>query len=240
MAESGETAESAVKVPSGNAAVGENRGNAAVGESRGSAAGGGSDAGAAASGNSGVTGRSGSSAVGAGSDQIRPRDIRTKEFPVRMRGFAPEEVTDFLAEVADAVEDLQEENKDLRGQNEQLRRQLDVSRRNAARAEKQLEAHAMPAPVATSGDLSDGARASQILLQAQNLADRLVTDAQTEANMLVSEAANVDTIDYVRTYAKVTHKQLESVVSELLKQIQLLGKLADQDNRATTWEEMKH
>ncbi|WP_051215472.1 DivIVA domain-containing protein [Granulicoccus phenolivorans] len=207
------------------------------------AAAGGASAATAGSTATGASAASGSTARTGGpgaSDQIRPKVIRTMEFPVRMRGYAVEEVTDYLTEVADAVEDLQAENQDLRAQNEQLRRQLDVSRRNAARAEKQLEAHAMPAPVASAGNLSDGAQASQILLQAQNLADRLVTDAQTEAHMLVAEAANVDSIDYVRTYAKVTHKQLESVVSELLKQIQLLGKLANQDNRATTWEAMKH
>lgn len=174
-----------------------------------------------------------------GTQGLTPRSIRHAEFTTRQRGFSREEVSDFLAEVADAWSETIQENKDLH-------RRLTETREAAKQAMmKEQEARAeLERARASSNKASDisaqNMQATVVLTRAQEMADQLVSHAQAEAEQLVNEASNVESIDFVRTYAKITHDQMRAVVSELGRQLDLLGDLANKDNRAATWKALQH
>lgn len=179
--------------------------------------------------------------VTAGSPSLNPRSIRHVEFGTRQRGFAREEVSDFLAEIADAWEHSIEESKDLR------RRLAEVSATAQQAAVREQEARAeieklhLQLGRVKPGELSaQNMQATVVLTRAQEMAENLVSSAQAEAEQMIADAASVESIDYVRTYAKLTHAQLKSVVTELGRQLDLLGELANQDNRAATWKSLLH
>lgn len=174
-------------------------------------------------------------------DALTPRSIRHAEFSTRQRGFSREEVTDFLAEVSDAWAEAVAENRELR---RRLAEAGDAVKQAALREQEaradleKLANQNTPSPAGTV--TAQNMQATVILTRAQEMADALVANAQEEARQLVEEAANVESIEYVRTYAKITHDQMKAVVGQLSRNLELLGELANQDNRAATWESLRH
>lgn len=179
--------------------------------------------------------------MAASGGDITPISIRHAEFTTRQRGFSKEEVADFLAQVADAWTKKIEQNKDL---NQRLAKATEQIRRSVlAEQEAKAELERMGALRGAKGGPQapgDTMQATVVLTRAQEMADELVSAAEEEAARIVADAAKIESIDYVRTYAKVTHEQLRGVVAGLARQLDLLGDLANQDNRAVTWEALKH
>ncbi|WP_425308175.1 DivIVA domain-containing protein [Ammonicoccus fulvus] len=176
-------------------------------------------------------------------DALTPRSIRHAEFSTRQRGFSREEVNDFLAEVSEAWGEAISENKDLHRRLAEAQEAANKAalREQEARAElEKLTSEGRSGSRPAAGVSSQNMQATVILTRAQEMADALVSNAKEEARQLVEDASKVDSIDYVRTYAKITHEQMKTVVDQLARNLDLLGELANQDNRAATWESLQH
>lgn len=173
----------------------------------------------------------------ASSDDLEPQNIRRKEFSVRMRGFETTEVADYLADLADLIEDLQDENARLVQTNRDLRAELEFYGGTAPEgiAPAPAVTFAPPAPV-VEPSVTAGGQAEAILTQAQQMADQLMADAEVEARQRVADAADVDLVDYVRTYARVTHDQMKGVLDQLNQQLDRLHDLASRDAHGAAWD----
>lgn len=106
--------------------------------------------------------------------KLTPLDIHHKEFRNSLRGYSPEEVDDFLDEVADEFERLFKENIDL---SEQLET---ASARVRAYADMERTLQNTMVAAQTSAD--------DIRSRAATEATRLVTDAESKAQEIVSAA----------------------------------------------------
>ncbi|MEA5154360.1 DivIVA domain-containing protein [Raineyella sp.] len=170
------------------------------------------------------------------SENLAPQNIRRKEFSVRMRGFETTEVSDYLADLADLIEDLQDENARLVQTNRDLRAELESTRGMPPEgfAPAPVVTYA-PAPV-VEPSAPAGGQAEAILTQAQQMADQLMADAEVEARQRVADAADVDLVDYVRTYARVTHDQMKGVLDQLNSQLDRLHDLASRDAHGAAWD----
>ncbi|WOP17490.1 DivIVA domain-containing protein [Raineyella sp. LH-20] len=170
-------------------------------------------------------------------EDFEPQNIRRKEFSVRMRGYETTEVTDYLADLADLIEDLQDENARLVQTNRDLRAELEsyggTPPEGAAPAPAMFSA---PSPAPVEPGVSAGGQAEAILTRAQQMADQLMADAEVEARQRVADAADVDLVDYVRTYARVTHDQMKGVVDQLNQQLDRLHDLASRDAHGAAWD----
>lgn len=166
-------------------------------------------------------------------DQFAPETIRSKEFSVRMRGFETTEVADYLGDLADLIEDLQSENQRLVATNRDLRAELDAYVSGGAPQQAAFGAAPVPEPTPSVGAVG---QAESILTHAQQMADQLMADAEIEARQRVADAADVDLVDYVRTYARVTHDQMKGVVEQLSAQLDRLHDLASRDAHGEAWD----
>ncbi len=173
----------------------------------------------------------------ASSDDLEPQNIRRKEFSVRMRGFETTEVADYLADLADLIEDLQDENARLVQTNRDLRAELESYGGTPPEgiAPAPVATFAPPAPV-VEPSATAGGQAEAILTRAQQMADQLMADAEVEARQRVADAADVDLVDYVRTYARVTHDQMKGVLDQLNQQLDRLHDLASRDAHGAAWD----
>jgi len=106
--------------------------------------------------------------------KLTPLDIHHKEFRNSLRGYNPEEVDDFLDEVADEFERLFKENIDLSEKNDAAEERL----RNYAELEQTLQKTLVSAQTS----------AEEIVGRARAEADRLVKDAETKAQEIVTGA----------------------------------------------------
>ncbi|WOQ16014.1 DivIVA domain-containing protein [Raineyella sp. W15-4] len=170
-------------------------------------------------------------------EDFEPQNIRRKEFSVRMRGYETTEVTDYLADLADLIEDLQDENARLVQTNRDLRAELESY--GGRPPEGTAPAPAMfsaPVPAPVEPGVSAGGQAEAILTRAQQMADQLMADAEVEARQRVADAADVDLVDYVRTYARVTHDQMKGVLDQLNQQLDRLHDLASRDAHGAAWD----
>ena len=167
-------------------------------------------------------------------EDFQPENIRHKEFSARMRGYETTEVADYLGDLADLVEDLQEENQRLASTNRDLRAELDAYASGAAPRAQQSAGLGDIASVPL--ETAAPAQAETILTRAQQMADQLMTDAEVEARQRVADAADVDLVDYVRTYARVTHDQMKGVIDQLNQQLDRLHDLASRDAHGAAWD----
>jgi DivIVA domain-containing protein len=113
---------------------------------------------------------------------LTPTDVRNVGFskpPLGKRGYSEDEVDAFLDLVCAELTRLIDENNELRKQLDQRDRQL-----RAATVEQVRP----PAKVQTPPAREYDTQAAKVLGMAQQIADRLTTDAKIEANGLVSEA----------------------------------------------------
>lgn len=70
---------------------------------------------------------------------IRPSDIQSKEFEIKMRGYDRDEVDDFLDEIIDDMKVLYKDNADLTNELKQVRDELAVLRAKQDEIQKSLE-----------------------------------------------------------------------------------------------------
>ena len=160
-----------------------------------------------------------------------PYSIRNKLFAIRRKGYDTAEVSEYLNELAEQVEYADADRAELRAELERLR---------ASTTDTEQRAHIT-------------AHAVGLLSQAQQIADNLVAEAEQYAKDLVDNArsqqrdalkqaresvesavkqmpvadAPVAELEYVRTFTRVAHVQLRSVLDALAEQVERLGKLPD-------------
>lgn len=170
-------------------------------------------------------------------EELEPHRIRGREFSVRMRGYEPEEVSEYLSELADLIEDLQEENARLVRTNRELRTVQEAAAEGGERPADRPFGWTPPAETEAPTRESAMAGGEAILTQAQQMADQLLADAEVEARQRVADAADVDLVDYVRTYARVTHDQLKGVLDQMGRQLDRLHDLASRDAHGEAWDE---
>ncbi len=170
-------------------------------------------------------------------EEFEPNRIRGREFSVRMRGYEPEEVAEYLGELADLIADLQEENARLVRTNRELRAERSAAVDGGERPADRPFGWSPPAETEIPVRPSAATEGEAILTQAQQMADQLLADAEVEARQRVADAADVDLVDYVRTYARVTHDQMKGVLDQLGRQLDRLHDLASRDAHGEAWDE---
>ncbi|MFG1910498.1 DivIVA domain-containing protein [Kribbella sp. NPDC048928] len=170
-----------------------------------------------------------------------PYSIRNQLFSIRRKGYDTAEVSEYLADLSEQVEYADADRSALRAEVERLRESTTDAEQRA-----HITAHAVG-----------------LLSQAQQIADNLVAEAEEYAKDLVENArsqqrealkqahdsvesavkhipatdAPVAELEYVRTFTRVAHVQLRSVLDALAEQVERLGKLpegpAKQDEEQT-------
>ncbi|HZX02496.1 DivIVA domain-containing protein [Kribbella sp.] len=160
-----------------------------------------------------------------------PYSIRNQLFSIRRKGYDTTEVSAYLADLSEQVEYADADRAELRAEVERLRQSTTDTEQRA-----HITAHAVG-----------------LLSQAQQIADNLVAEAEQYAKDLVENArsqqrealkqahdsvesavkhipvadAPVAELEYVRTFTRVAHVQLRSVLDALAEQVERLGKLPD-------------
>jgi DivIVA domain-containing protein len=122
---------------------------------------------------------------------ITPQVINEVEFPLKVRGYDPDEVDDFLERMAVGVGQLQERL-------EQLSERAATAERRTAELEKQAKeagaarapagGQAAPQPVMTPAQETE--QLSRTLAMAQRFVDQAMKEAQDEADKLVADATD--------------------------------------------------
>ncbi|MEU4195945.1 DivIVA domain-containing protein [Kribbella sp. NPDC026611] len=158
-----------------------------------------------------------------------PHAIRNQSFTTRRKGFDQTEVTEYLNDLSEQVEYADADRAALRAELERLRESTTDAEQRA-----HITAHAVG-----------------LLSQAQQIADNLVGEAEQYAKELIetarsqqrdalkrahdsletavkqipaTDAPSAD-LEYVRTYTRVAHVQLRSVLDALAEQVERLGNL---------------
>lgn len=115
---------------------------------------------------------------------ITPQDIEQQAFSAAKQGYNTEEVDDFLELLAGEVDAMLQKIADLKGRLNTAEDQLAAAQAQLEAAPSHTEAAAAPAP-----DYSVSERQiSQVLIVAQQSADRLVADARDNAERIRNEA----------------------------------------------------
>ena len=130
---------------------------------------------------------------------LTPTDVHNVAFskpPIGKRGYHEDEVDAFLDLVQAELTRLLQDNQDLRNQVEQLDQQLRAAAVDTAPARRPLESpRPMTAPVTppmvreqTSPGGEPHVHAAKVLGLAQEIADRMTSEAKTEADAMLSQA----------------------------------------------------
>lgn len=190
------------------------------------------------------------------SPEWSPRQIRDTQFDRRRRGYDEAQVSQFQAAVADQISRLLQHQASLRAQVDELTRSAEQQELRHQEAEAALSAEiSRLTGAAENGETKE--RAVQLLMQAQNLADQLVSEAVEQTrDMMVATRAHIRELRvvsddhasaptrasaaapvgqptgdagtaYVHTYAGIAALQLRAVVDALSEQITKLGELAN-------------
>jgi DivIVA domain-containing protein len=171
--------------------------------------------------------------------QTSPRDLRRKNFTVRLRGLDKDEVRFFMAGLADDLEGLQAQVATLTLENDSLRAELSeppadvmdqvtdqaVSVLNQA---QQLADSLIDEAMQSARDLLLTARSQQrdIMEQAKVAANGAVSRATAIAERVGSQDPSLQDVEYVRMFAKVAQVQFQAVLDALNEQVNRLGELS--------------
>lgn len=119
---------------------------------------------------------------------ITPQDIEQLTFSPSKHGYDTEEVDAFLDQVASEVDAMLKKIADLKGRLNNSEQQLSQAQAQVAQLREQ-NAAAAAAPAAPAPDYSASERQiSQVLIVAQQSADKLLADARTNADNIRNEA----------------------------------------------------
>jgi DivIVA domain-containing protein len=152
--------------------------------------------------------------------ELSPLDILGKKFPVKLRGYPPHEVHEYLTEIAGALEALVRERGGLRQQVHHLENELTSFREREKALQEALVAAQRSAESTIEAARDEGQR---IIEDGHGLADRLVEEANDRAR----------TIDNVIQQLRERRREARS---ELVRLVELLQGLID-DDRAREQEE---
>jgi cell division initiation protein len=165
-----------------------------------------------------------------------PEDVRRKNFTVRVRGLAQDEVRFFMAGLADDLEGLQAQVATLTLENHSLRAELTeapadgmdqvtdqaVSVLNQA---QQLAESLIDEAMQSARDLLLTARSQQrdIMEQAKVAANGAVSRTTAIAERASSEDPSLRDVEYIRMFAKVAQVQFQAVLDALNEHVNRLG-----------------
>ncbi|MGD8441321.1 MAG: DivIVA domain-containing protein [Holophagae bacterium] len=152
--------------------------------------------------------------------ELSPLDILGKKFPIKLRGYPPNEVHEYLTEIAGTLEALVRDRGGLRQQVHQLESELASFRQREAALQEALVAAQRSAEATVEAARDEGQR---IIEDGHGLADRLVTEANERARKIDG------VIQQLRERRRETR-------SELVRLVELLQGLID-DDRAREQEE---
>lgn len=121
---------------------------------------------------------------------ITPQDIEQLTFSPSKHGYDTEEVDAFLDQVASEVDAMLKKIADLKSRLNNSEQQLAASQAQVSQLREQVSAAAAaPAPTPAAPDFSASERQiSQVLIVAQQSADKLLADARTNADNIRNEA----------------------------------------------------
>lgn len=117
--------------------------------------------------------------------ELTPRQITGRTFATARKGYDPDEVTSFLAEVATAYERAQQHGAEMESRARAVATRLDEV---TAQHEAAVQAAAQAAATVPAGAPDEVETISRTLLLAQRTADTTVADARAEAERIVAEA----------------------------------------------------
>lgn len=125
---------------------------------------------------------------------ITPADIEQQTFSPSKHGYDTEEVDAFLEQLSAEVDAMLQKIADLKGRLNSTEQQLSAAQAQVASLEEQQRnATPAPAPVAAPAPVTDSISASerqisQVLIVAQQSADKLLADARDNAERIRNEA----------------------------------------------------
>jgi cell division initiation protein len=171
-------------------------------------------------------------------------DIRRQEFSHRMRGLDEYEVREFLDLLADQVTATERERADYRADNERLRAELEELRAKGSQTDpddinpqavilfsqaQQVADQLVEEAVRHARDLMSSARNQEreILERAHEAADNAVrmSGALRPSGDVEGYTTPVPEVEYARTFARIAHIQLRSVVDALAEAVDKLGEV---------------
>jgi DivIVA domain-containing protein len=175
-----------------------------------------------------------------------PRDVRRKNFTVRLRGLDPDEVRYFLAGLANDLQGIQaqvatltQENETLRQENQLLHSDLSEARGrpmeqatdqavSVLNQAQQLADSLIDEAMQSARDLLLTARSQQrdIMEQAKVAANGAVSRATAIAERAGSQDPSLRDVEYVRMFAKVAQVQFQAVLDALNEHVNRLGELS--------------
>ena len=145
--------------------------------------------------------------------ELSPLDILAKKFAVKFRGYPPNEVHEYLAEIAGAIEALLRERGELRQQVHRLDTELASFREREAALHEALVAAQRSAESTMEAARDEGQR---IIADGHALSERLVEEANDRARKID------DVISQLR-------ERRREARSELIRLVELVQGLIDDD-----------
>jgi DivIVA domain-containing protein len=152
--------------------------------------------------------------------ELSPLDILGKKFPVKLRGYPPNEVHEYLTEIAGTLETMVRDRGGLRQRVHQLETELASFRERETALQEALVAAQRTAESTVEAARDEGQR---IIEDGHGLADRLVEEANDRAR----------TIDGIIQQLRERRRDARA---ELIRLVELLQGLID-DDRAREAEE---
>lgn len=171
-------------------------------------------------------------------------DIRRQEFSHRMRGLDEYEVREFLDLLADQTSAIEKERSEFRSENERLRAEVEELRAKPKSPDpdeinpqavilfsqaQQVADQLVEEAVRHARDLMSSARNQEreILERAHEAAGNAVrmSGAVRPSGDVEGYTTPVPEVEYARTFARIAHIQLRSVVDALAEAVDKLGEV---------------
>lgn len=163
---------------------------------------------------------------------LTPADVHNVAFskpPIGKRGYNEDEVDAFLDLVEGELARLVEENNDLRQRMDELDQQLADERTRTSEPARNGSS-AAPAPSAVTGSVSDhNLQAAKVLALAQEMADRLSSEAKSEADALTGSAKSSSE----RMVAEATASSQQMVADATAKSEQMVNDARSRSEQMT-------
>ncbi|WP_461365097.1 DivIVA domain-containing protein [Candidatus Darwinibacter acetoxidans] len=116
---------------------------------------------------------------------LKPMDIHNLEFKRVFKGYDPEEVDDFLADIVVKYEEVYQENRKLRQELEELRRQLEST---GGREQDVLDLLASAKQTVQEIKSMANREADNVISLAQAEAERIISEARLKAQQILADS----------------------------------------------------